>query len=112
MYSSYICTSQFYIIQLEPHPPYLHLLCSTRCKILLSVDSTFDDEFDSSRLVKLLLPLLLGHMSTGIAEVNKHIKQLCTYKNTFSYMILYTYGIAEKFQGAQYMRTLRFFGQL
>ena len=42
-----------------------------------------DDELDGSRLVKLFLPLLLGHMSTGRSEVNKHIKQLRTYKNTF-----------------------------
>ena len=91
MYSRYIRTSQFYIIHLSPtHPPYLHLLCSRTCKIMLSVDSTYDDELDSSRLVKLFLPLLLGHMSTGRSEVNKHIKQLRTYKNTF--YVLYRYG--------------------
>ena len=93
MYIRYTHTSQFYIIQLEPHPPYLHLLCSRTYKIMLSVDSTQDDELDSSRPVKLFLPLLLGHMSTGRSKVNKHIKQLCTYKNTFSSMIYYTYVI-------------------
>ena len=30
---------------------------------------------DSSRLVKLFLPLLLGDMSTGRSEVNKHISR-------------------------------------
>ena len=43
---------------------------------------------DSSRLVKLFLPLLLGHMSTGRSEVNKHIKQLCTYKNVITQHVL------------------------
>ena len=94
MYSSYTHTSQFHIIQLEPHPPYLYLLCSRTCKIMLSVDSTLYDELDSSRLVKLFLPLVLEHMSTGRSEVNRHIKQLRTYKNTFSSMIFYTYVIA------------------
>ena len=45
---------------------------------------------DSSRLVKLFLPLLLGDMSTGRSEVNKHISRYVHIRIHFPYAhILY-----------------------